>query len=150
MHPELDDFLAHHTNLTRRYFLRCGTAGVFAMSALPSLTRGGERDPALQKAIDDLETWLTKPADFLNVSRGNPKPDSFDEAKRKEVGLTRDTWKLEVIDDPENKTRLRNAFSNEDNTAFTFDDLMKLAKKHAVRFPKVMTCLNMGCDQLPM
>jgi len=40
---------------------------------------------------------------------------------------------------------LRNPLTKEKNTAFTFKDLMKLAKKHAVRFPKVMTCLNIGC-----
>jgi len=145
MNLQLAEFLAEHTSVTRRYFLRCGTAGVAAMSALPLLASGGEREAALKKVLDDLETWLTIPDEFRDVSRGNPKPHSLDEAKRKEVGLTRDTWKLEVVDDPENKTRLRNSLTKEDNTAFTFDDLMKLAKTHAVRFPKVMTCLNIGC-----
>ncbi len=145
MKPELADFLAEHTSLTRRYFLRCGTAGVAAMCTLPMFARGGERDPALQKALEGLETWLTKQDDFRDVSRGNPKPHSLDEAKRREVGLTRDTWKLEVVADPDNKARLRNPLTKEDNTAFTFKDLMKLAEKHTVRFPKVMTCLNLGC-----
>ena len=120
MKPECTGFLAAHMSLTRRYFLRCGTAGVAAMSALPLLASGGERDRALQKVLDDLETLLTKPGDFGDVSRGNPKPHSLDEAKRKEVGLTRDTWKLEVVSDPENKARLRNPLTKEDNTAFTF------------------------------
>jgi DMSO/TMAO reductase YedYZ molybdopterin-dependent catalytic subunit len=145
MNPELADFLAEHTSLTRRYFLRCGTAGVAAMSALPMLARAGERDPALQRVIDDLETWLTKQDDFRNVSRGNPKPYSHDEPKLKELGLTRDTWKLEVVDDADNSTRLRNPLTKEKNTAFTFKDLMQLAEKKAVRFPKLMTCLNLGC-----
>jgi DMSO/TMAO reductase YedYZ molybdopterin-dependent catalytic subunit len=145
MKPELAEFLAEHTSVTRRYFLRCGTAGVAAMSALPLFASGGEREPALQKVLEDLETWLTIPDEFRDVSRGNPKPHSLDDAKRKEVGLTRDTWKLEVVDDPENKARLRKPLTKDDNTAFTFDDLMKLAKTHAVRFPKVMTCLNIGC-----
>lgn len=145
MNPELTDFLAEHTSVTRRYFLRCGTAGVAAMCALPLFVRAGERSPALQKAVDDLETWLTKQNDFGDVSRGNPKPHSLDEPRRKEVGLTRDTWKLEVAEDPDHKVRLRNPLTKEKNTAFTFKDLMKLAPKHAVRFPKVMTCLNIGC-----
>ena len=142
---ELTGFLAEHTRLTRRYFLRYGTAGVAAMSVLPLMASGGERDRALQKALDNLETWLTKPDDFGDVSRGDPIPHSLDEAKRNEVGLTRDTWKLEVVSDPDNMARLRNPLTEEDNTAFTFKDLMKLAEKHAVRFPKVMTCLNIGC-----
>jgi len=145
MNPESADFLAQHTSLTRRFFLRCGMAGVAAMSALPLLARGAERDSALQKALDDLETWLTKPDDFRDVSRGNPLPHTLDDAKRQEAGLTRDTWKLEVASDPDNKTRLRRPLTKADNTAFTFQDLMQLAEKHAVRFPKVMTCLNLGC-----
>src|SRR3569623_806381 len=32
-----------------------------------------------------------------------------------------------------------------EHSAFTFDDLMALAEKHAVRYAKVMTCLNLGC-----
>lgn len=148
MNPEVTGFLTEHTSLTRRYFLRCGAIGVAAMSALPLFAKvagGAERDPALQQALDDLETWLTKPDDFRDVSRGNPKPHSLDEAKRQEVGLTRDTWKLEVVSDPENKAQLNSPLTKADNTAFTFPDLMKLAEKHAVRFPKVMTCLNIGC-----
>ena len=145
MTPELTDFLAEHADLTRRFFLRCGAAGVTALGVQPMIAQGAQRDPALQKALASLETWLTKPDDFRDVSRGNPKPHSFDMAKRKEVGLTRDTWKLEVIDDPKNKVRLRKPLTKKNNTAFTFDDLMKLAGKHAVRFPKVMTCLNIGC-----
>lgn len=147
MNDDLANFLAEHANLTRRYFLRCGLAGAAAMSALPKLAGAADTHPEakLQKALDQLETWLTKPDSFGDVSRGDPIPHSLDEDKRKEVGLTRSTWKLEVIDDPQHKSRLRNPLTKEKNTAFTFDDLMKLARTHAVRFPKVMTCLNVGC-----
>jgi DMSO/TMAO reductase YedYZ molybdopterin-dependent catalytic subunit len=145
MKPQLHDFLAEHTRLTRRYFLRCGTLGVAAIGAMPTLAQGAEQDQALQKALANLETWLTKQENFGDVSRGRPKPHSLDEAKRKEVGLTRDTWKLEVVADPENKARLRNPLTREDKTALTFANLMKLSEKHAVRFPKIMTCLNLGC-----
>lgn len=138
-------FLAQHMSLTRRYFIRCGATGVVAMSALPLFASEGRRDPALQEVLDELETWLTKQDDFGDVSRGNPKPHSLGEAQRQKVGLTRDTWQLEVVSDPEHKAQLRNPLTKEDNTAFTFDDLMRLADKHAVRFPKVMTCLNIGC-----
>jgi len=138
-------WLTEHTHLTRRYFLRCGMASVAAMNSLPLLTVRAEREPALQRAIDGIEPWLTRQDDFGDVSRGNPKPHSLDAAKRKEVGLTRETWQLEVIDDVDNKTRLRRPMTRESGTAFTFADLMRLAKTHAVRFPKVMTCLNMGC-----
>jgi DMSO/TMAO reductase YedYZ molybdopterin-dependent catalytic subunit len=145
MQTELASFLAEHADVTRRYFLRCGAVGMAALSSLPQLTRAAERDPALQKALEGLESWLTIPDKFGDVSRGNPKPHSLDEEKRKEVGLTRDTWQLEVIADPEHKAKIRKPLTKADKTAFTFKDLMQMAEKHAVRFPKVMTCLNIGC-----
>jgi DMSO/TMAO reductase YedYZ molybdopterin-dependent catalytic subunit len=145
MPPDFNEFLAEHSSLTRRYFLRFGTAGVAAMGALPVIAKEGEYDPELAKSIDDVEPWLTQQSEFRDVSRGKPKPHSLGAAKRKEVGLTRDTWKLEVVDDPHHKCRVRNPLTKETNTAFTFKDLMKLAEKRAVRFPKLMTCLNIGC-----
>jgi len=143
--PELSSFLTEHKDLSRRFFLRLGAAGVAAIHSLPIFAEEKKRDRALQKKIDQLETWLTRQSGFRDVSRGNPRPHSLDEAKRKEVGLTRETWSLEVLSDPANKANLRRELSKKDNTAFTFKNLMELAKKHAVRFPKVMTCLNIGC-----
>ena len=145
MKPELSSFLTEHKDLSRRFFLRLGAAGVAAIHSLPIFAEEKKRDRALQKKIDQLETWLTRQSGFRDVSRGNPRPHSLDEAKRKEVGLTRETWSLEVLSDPANKANLRRELSKKDNTAFTFKNLMELAKKHAVRFPKVMTCLNIGC-----
>ena len=115
------------------------------MHSLPIFAEEKERQDALQNKINQLETWLTRQSRFRDVSRGNPKPHSLSEARRKEVGLTRDTWSLEVLSDPENKASLRHELSKKNNTAFTFKHLMEMAKKHAVRFPKVMTCLNIGC-----
>ena len=143
--PELSSFLTEHKDLSRRFFLRLGAAGVAAIHSLPIFAEEKKRARALQKKIDQLETWLTRQSGFRDVSRGNPRPHSLDEAKRKEVGLTRETWSLEVLSDPANKANLRRELSKKDNTAFTFKNLMELAKKHAVRFPKVMTCLNIGC-----
>lgn len=145
MNSRLSDFLAEHATLTRRYFLRCGAGSLAALGSLPLLAEGSERAPELQKALEGLETWLTRPDDFYDVSRGKPKPHSLPDEKKEAVGLTRETWKLEVLSDPDNPAKIRNSFTGEKNTAFDFEGLMKLAEKHAVRFPKVMTCLNLGC-----
>ena len=145
MDPEFKSFLTEHKSLTRRFFIRLGAVGVAAMHSLPIFAEEKERQDALQNKINQLETWLTRQSRFRDVSRGNPKPHSLSEARRKEVGLTRDTWSLEVLSDPENKASLRHELSKKNNTAFTFKHLMEMAKKHAVRFPKVMTCLNIGC-----
>ena len=95
---------------------------------------GAQRDP-----------YFTPAVDFRDVSRGKPLPHSLPDDKKREVGLTRETWKLEVIPDPDNPARLGNALTKADNTALDFEGLLKLGEKHAVRFAKVMTCLNLGC-----
>ncbi len=145
MNPQLADFLSEHAAVTRRYFLKSGGAGLVALNSLPLLADGVQDDPRLEKALSQLETWLTKPDNFTDVSRGTPKPHLLPGDKRKAAGLTRDTWKLEVVSDKTNGARLRKPLTKEKGTALDFKGLMQLAEKHAVRFPKVMTCLNMGC-----
>ena len=90
-----------------------------------------------------MEPWLTEQGDFRDVSRGNPKPHSISQEKRIDVGLTRKTWKLNVISDPDNPASIRRPLTGD--LSFTFNDLMELARDHSVCFPKVMTCLNIGC-----
>src|SRR6185436_13827516 len=82
---------------------------------------------------------------FRDVSRGKPVPHSLPDEKKSEVGLTRETWKLEVISDPQNAPRLGKQLTKADGTALDFKGLLELGEKHAVRFAKVMTCLNLGC-----
>lgn len=143
MADSLETFLAEHSRLSRRYFLKHGVAAAAGVTALHQLQAEVlSRAPELQQAIDQLERNLTVPKAFRDVSRGNPKPHTLSEEKRKEVGLTRETWSLEVISDPENKARLGNPLSKETGNALDFNSLLKLGEQHAVRFSKVMTCLN--------
>lgn len=138
-------FLAEHDELTRRYFLGLGAAGVAALALLPSRTKADLSSPELRAVLDNLESCLTPQEEFRDVSRGIPVPHTLDEEKKREVGLTGDTWKLEVVGDPDHKPDIRNPLSKETNNAFDFKSLMKLAEKHSVRFPKIMTCNNIGC-----
>ena len=132
----------NNSNVTRRLFL--GSAAIAASQ--PFAVRAAEPLPKeLAPTIEKLESYFTAPAKFGDVSRGNPIPHTLAEAKRREVGLTRDTWSLEVISDPDNPTTLGKPLSKKDNTALDFKDLLKLGEKHSVRFAKVMTCLNIGC-----
>lgn len=139
-------FLGEHQQATRRYFLGLGAAGAAAWSLHPlAHALGAERAPLLTEAIEKLESYLTRQEDFRDVSRGKPKPHSLPEEKRNEVGLTRDSWRLEVISDPDKPAVVRNPLTRKQGNALDFAGLMKLAKRHAVRFPKVMTCNNIGC-----
>ena len=141
---EAEDFLREHNDLSRRFFLRAGAA-LAAGSAVAASARGAEIPAELVPVLEKLEPYFTPQDKFGDVSRGKPVPHSLPLAKKKEVGLTRETWKLEIISDPENPATLGKQFKKSDDTAITFDALLKLGEKHAVRFAKVMTCLNIGC-----
>jgi len=137
------NFLFDHRELTRRYFLRLGVAGVAGMGILPWRDVRGESSG--NSATRDLEPYFTPQDKFRDVSRGKPLPHSLPDDKKREVGLTRETWKLEVVSDPEHRASIRNALTKKDGTALDFAGLLKLAERHSVRFAKSMTCLNIGC-----
>lgn len=138
---EACDFLGEHRDLSRRFFLGCGLTLGAGLSAHARPDLPAELNPVLEK----LESYFTAPDKFGDVSRGRPVPHSLPLAKKKEVGLTRETWKLEIITDPDNPATLGKQFTKKDNTAIDFETLLKLGEKHAVKFAKVMTCLNIGC-----
>ena len=124
----------------RRQFLQTNMAAA-AATALPSKAVDGE--PSVSETSGNREPWLTKPDNFQDVSRGKPIPHTLSREQRREVGLTRDTWQLNVVSDTEFPASIRQPLAGQQ--AFTFRDLMQMAEQHAVQFPKVMTCLNMGC-----
>src|SRR5262249_52394230 len=108
-----DRFLREHRDLTRRYFL-----GLLAGSAVAGIALGDD-DPgakALAAAIDKIEPHFTPPADFRDVSRGSPVPHSLSDEKKRKAGLTRETWKLEVISDPDNPAKLGKQLTAKDGT----------------------------------
>jgi DMSO/TMAO reductase YedYZ molybdopterin-dependent catalytic subunit len=146
---EVHDFFENHAALSRRFFLRLGVAGSAAIGLSPLLSASASESiakcPELAKAIVALGPFFTPPEDFQDVSRGKPLPHSIPEEKKKEVGLTRETWKLEVISDKENPAKLGKQFTKAEGTAIDFETLLKLGERRAVRFAKVMTCLNIGC-----
>src|SRR6516164_7764154 len=140
---ESQRFLGEHAELTRRCFLRCGAAWTAAACALPAI--GAEWPPELADAVKKIEPYFTPPREFRDVSRGKPIPHTLPEEKKREVGLTRDTWKLEVVSDPDHPATLGRQLTNKDGTAIDFDALLRMGETRAVRFAKVMTCLNIGC-----
>jgi DMSO/TMAO reductase YedYZ molybdopterin-dependent catalytic subunit len=141
---EATDFLHEHNDLTRRFFLRCG-ATLAAGSTLTARASAAEPPTELAPILAKLESYFTTQGKFGDVSRGKPLPHALPLEKKKEVGLTRETWKLEIISDPEHPAALGKQFTRKDDTALDFNALLKLGEKHAVRFTKVMTCLNLGC-----
>jgi DMSO/TMAO reductase YedYZ molybdopterin-dependent catalytic subunit len=113
--------------VTRRDFLQLGAAAAGLAPLLAELTA----------------RYLTPQADFNTVERGDPLPYTLPLEKRREVGLERETWKLEVIADPQSNSVVEKPMSKERGTAFTFEDLMRLAEKKAASCLKVITCNNL-------
>jgi len=138
-------FLYQHQAVTRRHFLRVGAAGATGMGFWRLSTRADPVAPELANAIQSLEPYFTPQNEFRDVSRGKPLPHSLSPEEKRKVGLTRETWKLQVISDPDHPAIVRRPLTHQDGTALDFDGLMNLAQKYSVRFAKTMTCLNIGC-----
>lgn len=141
-----DPFLEEHLAVARRFFLKAAGVGA-ALAWLPGGARGAELPPQCAeacKAFLDQMQYLTPQAEFGNVSRGDPRPYDLSDERKREVGLTPETWRLEVVSDPDNPADLERQLTKADGTALDWKGLMKLAEKHAVRFPKIITCNNIG------
>jgi len=54
------------------------------------------------------------------VERGNPFPYAQPEAKLREIGMTRDTWNLEVVPDLATGSKVESPLSKERGTALDF------------------------------
>jgi len=140
------EFAEWHTLLTRRYFVQLGTAGLAALGAsdLRASQISGQilSDPALAAATNQLQ-YLTPAAEFKVQRRGRPVLTELPPEKLPSIGLTRETWTLEVMADPESNVEIGNPLTKATDNALDWTGLMKLAEKHAVRFLHVLTCTNM-------
>ncbi len=142
---QIERLAEEHSDVTRRYFLQLGTAGIAALSVSRLWGREREREsqthPLLAEALSKLE-YLTREGNFVSAGRGKPPPYKLPLEKRREVGLVRETWQLEVLPDPESDSKVDRPLSKALGTALNFDGLMELAETHGVRFMSVMSCTN--------
>jgi DMSO/TMAO reductase YedYZ molybdopterin-dependent catalytic subunit len=84
--------------------------------------------------------FLTPVESFYEVTRS--KPYLLSEARRREVGLTPETWRLEIVPDDSPWTPvLKKVYRREDGTALTFKDLEDLFRTRPIRCIKTMQCL---------
>jgi len=139
----LEQFAAEHAAVTRRYFLGLSAAGAAALAASPLRGDDGQAADLVREAASRLE-YLTPPTRFRMFGRGKPPPHELPPEKLREVGLAPETWRLEVIADPQSNAHVERPLSKDLGTALDWPALMKLAEKHAVRFLSVMTCTNVA------
>ncbi len=141
----MTDFRRHvneHPNLTRRSFMKLGVAGSLALGALPRSRQAPGGSALSEESIPRLD-YLTQPEEFREFGREKPRIDELSPEKRLQVGLDRDTWQLEVVPDEESGCEVEQPLSKDVGTALTWERLMGLAEKHAVRFLHVLMCTNM-------
>lgn len=134
--------------LTRRHLLQmCGAAA--AGWSIPSFAMQKNKTPLLlEEAIARLE-YLTPLDRAFILDKGQTGVPKLPPEKLREIGLTPKTWSLDIVPDPDSNSVVEQPFSKALGTAFTWDRLMQLAEKHAIRFMHVTNCTN-GADPFHM
>lgn len=110
----------------------------------PDVNRRTEKilkNPVLAKAVSELE-YLTPADKFIVQRRGNPVLTEIPHEKLASIGLTPETWKLEIVADAESNSEIGNPMTTEKGNAFTWGDLMNMAEKHSVKYLHALTCTN--------
>jgi DMSO/TMAO reductase YedYZ molybdopterin-dependent catalytic subunit len=92
--------------------------------------------------MPDQRSYLTNPAEFRDVSRGNPRPHTLQGEALVRARLTPETWRLEIVSDGSTEIRTPRTLAN--NNAIDFAELQNLGRQHGKRFLKAMQCLNIA------
>lgn len=132
----MDSLIDEHVRYTRRYFSALLGAGSIAALAPGCAHR-------LRPTRDARTTdYLTAQEMFGTVERGRPLPYTLEPDALAKAGLTPETWRLEIVADPDDPAVVDNELSLANGNAFTYDDLKRHARRNSVRFIKTLTCAN--------
>src|SRR5256714_7037850 len=82
--------------------------------------------------------YLTPQHLWGDVERGNPLPYTLPPEQRRKVGMDRQTWRLEIVADPNTDTEIGAPLT------IDFETLLQLGNNHGVRQLKGVTCNNIG------
>lgn len=82
--------------------------------------------------------YLTPQPEWGVVERGNPLPYTLAPDMRREVGLDPDTWRLDIVADPETDAELEAPLS------LDFASLLEIGGREGMRVLKGVTCNNIG------
>ncbi len=129
--------------IDRRRFL--GMAAATALSA-EVVAPGGKAEaiaPAgreTDQAPGNPRPFLTAARDFVNVSRGKPKPYTLEGEALVKARLTPAAWRLEIVGD--GSSEVARPCRLEDGTALDLAALEEVGKTHGVKYLKAMQCNN--------
>jgi DMSO/TMAO reductase YedYZ molybdopterin-dependent catalytic subunit len=134
--------------LTRRHLFQICCAAAAAWNIPSFAAREGELSPLLMDAIAKLE-YLTPLDRAFILDKGKTGIQKFPQEKLREVRLVPETWSLDVVPDPGGNSVVEQPLSQSLGNALTWEGLMRLAEKHAIRFLHVTNCTN-GADPFHM
>jgi len=134
--------------LTRRRLLQTCSVAAAAWSVPHRAAAQSAADPLLKDAISRLE-YLTPLDRAFILDKGKTGVTKLPQEKLREIRLVPETWSLDVVPDPTSNSIVEHSLSRALDNALTWDGLMQLAKKHAIRFLHVTTCTN-GADPFHM
>jgi len=144
-----DNFLPDNLRLSRRSFLELGSVAIASWNVDSAASAAkAASDPSLDEAISKLN-YLTPLDRAFILDKGKTGISKMPPEKIREIGLTPETWRLEVIPDPSSNSIVEQSFSRASGNALNLDRLMKLAEKNTVRFLHVCNCTN-GPDPFHM
>jgi DMSO/TMAO reductase YedYZ molybdopterin-dependent catalytic subunit len=142
------DRLQEHSQVTRRHFLQLGSAALAAFNISSLAAENTSTDPQLREAIAKLE-YLTPLDRAVILDKGKAGVTKLPIEEVRKIGLTPETWALDVIPDPASNSVVEQPISRALGNALNWSGLMTLAEKHAVRFMHVCNCTN-GADPFHM
>ncbi len=128
---------------SRRDFIRLGTASATVLGT-EAAGAGNEASAVTSAARERGGCCIIPSGKFYNVERGEPPPYQLPLEKRLEIGMERETWKLEIIADPDSNAKIDHPMLKAEGTELTFEALMKLATAKATSYFKVITCNNLS------
>lgn len=111
--------------------LSTGFVGRAAEGAFLPSARPGDQPPG--------PSFLTDAEEFVDVSRGNPKPFSLVGEALSKARLTREDWRLEVVGDETSEVARPLTF---ENGALDLPALEAMGEESGVTFVKAMQCNN--------
>ena len=121
--------------IDRRRFLGAAATGFgTALAARKAEAAGGR---IARDGPRPSKPFLTEPGDFVDVSRGNPKPFTLRGKALEKAGLTPETWRLEIVGD--GSSEIARPSRLEDGTALDFAGLKELP---SVKYLKAIQCNN--------
>jgi DMSO/TMAO reductase YedYZ molybdopterin-dependent catalytic subunit len=115
-------------------------AGTAAAAAAVADDGGGGGGAAARAEAGPSRPFLTDAGDFVDVSRGRPRPFTLEGQALANARLTPETWRLEIVGDE--SAEVARPARLENGTALSLDALKAMGEAHGVKYFKAMQCNN--------